>query len=213
MKKHFIADFLTFAKIVPAIWIFFGVYFGYDSASILVLFAIGEFLDALDGVAAKKWPHPPETDKLWFRKNLKLIESGLDLLLGIAALMFIIRWVNPGLGLILLIVAMLFGIYTEIILYGKPFGTPETAEPEAMFRKNPKKARVIVGGRLIMYTYMIVRVILLLIFSSSAWTIEQKGEIVVLVFVILALIILSKRKQGRLDDVRDFFRYIWHKFD
>ena len=65
MKNYLIADILTALKLVPAVCILIATFtkMPVDSGVIFFLFGAGELLDAFDGMAAKKWPHPKETEK------------------------------------------------------------------------------------------------------------------------------------------------------
>ena len=147
MKKYFIADWLTAAKLVPAVVLLVFVT-ELPIWGAFVCFALGELLDALDGIAAKTWPHPKHTDGLWFRRHIKQLESGLDMLLGIAALVFLSARVSWILGAVMLFVAVLVGTVGETVLYGKILGTPQNCKPHALFARNVLLARKIVGLRL-----------------------------------------------------------------
>ena len=203
MKKYFIADALTALKIVPAVCILIFCQ-KIDSGIAFLLFGAGELLDALDGMAAKKWPHPPETEKFWFRKNIKLIESGLDLLLAIAALIFIMIRIDLAVGILILIGGAIVGLVVELWLYGKLFGTPKTARGNSLFRTNPAKARAVVGCRLLAYLACLTAIIMILVWNAP-WSLAAKIAVVVFCALVSFLIVVKKLRDGRLDDVLKFF--------
>lgn len=202
MKKHFIADVLTASKLIPAVCILAFIQ-KIDSGIVFILFGIGELLDALDGMAAKQWPHPPETDSLWFRKHIKIIESGLDMILGIAALIYITVRIDL-VGAMILVVAFLTGTIMELLLYGRLFGTPETAKNGSLFKRKPEYASAVVGWRLIMYLGGIATIILILIWYAP-WSITMQITVTAICAVIAILVGVKKLRDGRLVDVLKFF--------
>lgn len=196
MQKYFIADWLTAAKLIPAVVILTFLR-ELDSGAVFLLFGAGELLDALDGMAAKKWPHPKWTEKLWFRKRIKLIESGLDLLLAIVTLIFIIKRVSSIVGIIILAVATVIGLFGEIYLYGFLFGTPETAKPNSLFIRDPEKAERVVGARLFAYIVCLATIILLLIWAAP-WDAYLRILATMVSGLIGGLVFVKKLKDGRL---------------
>ena len=200
MKKYFIADWLTAAKLLPAVALFIFV----DKMPIWCAFgcfAVGELLDALDGIAAKAWPHPEWTDELWFRKHIKQVESGLDMLLGIAALVFMIVRVSATLGFAMLVAAVLVGASGEILLYGKILGSAKDYKDYALFARKPLLARKIVGLRLLLYLAMVGVVAMVLLWSSE-FALFVKAVTTCVAIVVAGLLIIKKASDGRLEDVQ-----------
>lgn len=208
MKKYFIADVLTALKLVPAVCILImtiGKGISTNSGVIFFLFGVGELLDAFDGMAAKKWPHPPETEKLWFRRHIKLLESGLDLFLAITVILYIILKINFIMGIVILAVTTGIGLVTEFLLYGRLFGTPKTAKKFSLFYLDPEVARAMVGFRLMLYLACMVLIIVILLLHAP-WSCIQKLITICLCLVISFGILIKKLRDGRLDDVLKFLK-------
>ncbi len=211
MKKYFIADVLTMGKVIPAVLLFLCAIFDWSATIAFGLFAFGELLDAFDGMAARHWPHPKSTDKLWFRKHIKLLESGLDMLLGIGALCFTIFRVDRLFGVSVLALALSIGTVIELVLYGKLFGSKKDCKPGSLMNVNPEEAKLVVGVRFFVYLAAVAGVLLRLLIAAFC-------ESLVVLFVILGLSIMisfiiafKKFEEGRLDDITKVVKKIWKK--
>ena len=204
MKKFMIADILTLAKIVPALVLFSGISKLPIWAAFL-LFAFGELLDALDGMAAKKWPHPKYTETQWMRRNIKVVESGLDMLLGIAALCFFALRINAEIGVILMIVCLVTGTICEFVLYGKILGTERDCRRNSLFKRDPELAGKIVGARLLIYLGIIGAVLVAMLWCSE-WIFSIKLTITILMVAISVWLVVRKIQDGRLKDVGKFLK-------
>lgn len=204
MKKYFFADVLTAMKLIPAVVIFTFIS-KLDSGVVFLLFAAGELLDAFDGMAAKKWPHPPETDKLWFRKNIKLIESGLDMILGLAALTYLSARISLLIGLLIFFGATIIGTVLELIIFGKFFGTPETAKKNSLYRRKPELSSSLIGCRLLGYLACVGAILMILLWSAP-WSLFVCALITAIAIIISILLIIKKLKDGRMRDVIQFLK-------
>lgn len=205
MRKYYIADVLTALKLLPAVGIL-TLISRIDSSVVFLLFAAGELLDALDGMAAKKWPHPPETNRLWFRRHIKLLESGLDILLGIAALIYIMVRIDYLVGLIIILAAGFFGTLFEIVLYGRLFGTPEKAKSWSLYAKKPNLASRLVGFRLLVYLACVGAILMILLWSTELMPVSVCVVITILVALIALILAIKKTRDGRMRDVINFLK-------
>ena len=197
--KWFIADALTISKVIPSLFILCFI----KTMPIWVaflLFSFGELLDALDGMAAKRWPHPAWTDTLWFRRNLKYLETGLDLTLGIVGIIYLGLHISPIFCVVFLTLALIAGNLGDLALYGRILGTPANAKENSIFNHDPDLAQKIVGARLIAYLILIGTMILVFLWASEFPTFLK-----LLLQLILAVagIAIGARKwhDGRLTDV------------
>ena len=204
MKKYVIADILTLAKAIPALALFIGISKLPIWAAFL-LFAFGELLDALDGMAAKKWPHPKYTETQWMRRNIKLVESGLDMLLGIAALCFFCLRINAEIGVALMFVCIVAGTICEFVLYGKVLGSENDCKRRCLFKTDPELASKIVGARLLIYLGVVGAVLVALLWCSE-WDFAVKLSITVIMIAISIWLCVKKIQAGRLKDVGKFLK-------
>ena len=205
MKKYFIADALTFGKAIPAVLLVFATIFNWSPLVALVLFAFGELLDALDGMAAVKWPHPGWTKKFWFRRNIKVVESGLDMILGIAALVYTMVRVDFAFGAIVLAVALVIGVMFELIIYGRILGSEKQFKVGSMMHASPNTAKALISARFVVYLIALAGVMLRLFFAAITGTLAR--IVVLLAAILIAVIILIKKyKDGRLDGVVEMFK-------
>lgn len=70
----------------------------------LVFFALGELMDGLDGSLARRFPYPQDGKHRWWRDGfggrlLEIYDQVADVLLGLAALLYVGLDINPGLAL------------------------------------------------------------------------------------------------------------------
>lgn len=83
----YIADVLTVLRLVSAFVIFFAIL---QESWVLAaaLFAFGILTDAVDGVAARRWPYSDaENRRLWWRRDAHLFDNVADSSLAFAALL------------------------------------------------------------------------------------------------------------------------------
>ena len=200
MKKYFIADALTFGKVIPAVVLVFATIFGWDPLVALGLFAFGELLDALDGMAAVHWPHPEWTEGLWFRRNIKLVESGLDMVLGISALIYIIARVDFVFGTVVLGAALFVGTVLDLVIYGRILGSEKQFKKDSMMDRSPGVAKTLVAIRFVVYLVALAGVMLKLFFAAiTGWLLRI---VLLLVGVLMVIIIMLKKyEDGRLNGV------------
>ena len=210
MRKYFIADVLTAAKIIPAIVLVVATVDRWSPLVAVLWFAIGELLDALDGMAAHRWPHPEWTNELWFRKNIKVLESGLDMILGISALVYTMVRVDFWFGTVILASALVIGTICEFVLYGRLLGSKSQCKPNSLMKRNPKKAQIIVAVRLIAYLLAIAALILKLLFTAFT-SVEVRVAIVVTGAIVAFLVAVKKYEDGRLKDVEEVAKRLQKK--
>ena len=108
MKKYHIADMLTLLRAIIGVAILSLTFLIREpiTGTILILFAVGELTDALDGEFARRYKYPRDgIDRWWRRYNdsydlyqYELNDIYADLIIGIATLIYIIRWVDPLAG-------------------------------------------------------------------------------------------------------------------
>lgn len=160
MKKY-IADILTFSRIVLSIFlIFWGIFGGHIGVG-FVIFILAELTDSFDGTCSRKWPFPKGKEPR-YRKYAVMYDMIADALLWFSAVLFFTLRVNLVAGLVIMFgVAILCGII-ELVVYGRLFGHPDTCKKNSLCAKNFNVAKKIVMGRRFFYLFTIVLV--------AAWT-------------------------------------------
>lgn len=204
MKKYFIADWLTALKIVPAVLLILAAFRAWHPGVAFGLFASGELLDALDGMAANHWHHPASTDRLWFRKHIKLLESGLDMLVALGALTYLILRVSATLGFVLFYVSLVIGFIVEGVVYGRLFGTAENAKKDSLIKTNPARAQILVGIRFAFYLTAIALILVILLYV--AFPLRVFIALLVACGLVSVVIIVKKNEEGRLKDIIAVFK-------
>lgn len=160
MKKY-IADILTFSRIILSIFLIFWGIFGGSIGIGFVVFIISELTDSFDGTCSRKWPFPKGKEPRC-RKYAVMYDMIADALLWFSAVLFFTLRVNLIAGLIIMFgVAILCGVI-ELVVYGRLFGHPDTCKKNSLCAKNFKVAKKIVMGRRFFYLFTIVLV--------AAWT-------------------------------------------
>lgn len=199
MKKYFLADVLTFLRVICAILILVGCFLGFSSGVILFLFAFGELTDAFDGICARKWPYPNEGRGYFWRRYIKIIEPTTDISLGLATLLFITMRVSLVAGIVLILIAMVIGFSVQIIAYGGVFKKIATATRNSLFRKNPRAAtRIVLFRRNVLYVGAIAVIVLTLLWDTE---VEQTAKILLTMVAVMIGIVIWVIKVDRRTEV------------
>ena len=160
MKKY-LADILTFSRIIIAVVLLVMAFTGGDLAIGFILFIVGELTDAFDGTCATKWPFPKNKVPK-YRKYAAKYDMLADALLAVAMLLFFTHRVNWIAGLIIGVGYSITAIIIDFIVYGKVMGHPDDCTDNSLIKHNYDLAKRIILTRRMVY--------LALIAISSAWT-------------------------------------------
>ena len=164
---------LTFLRLVGAIAIFFMALLKAPVLGTLVIFGVSEITDALDGPFARKFPYPFDGKFRWWRDKFKphdgrqavTNDQAIDLMLGIAVLVYVIVNIDQKIGLAMISVAILGGVITQMFCYGGIIRYTDTASPTSLWAKHRKIAKVILLLRRVIYLAIIITTILMMLFA------------------------------------------------
>jgi len=116
IKKYHIADILTASRFFFAALIIAMTIMGSRPGGVLLIFAIGEMTDAVDGPAAARWPYPDELEaSLWWRVNVVAFDIAADMVLGTAALIYTAVH-TYSFGMVLMVGALSIGTVTQLLI-------------------------------------------------------------------------------------------------
>lgn len=134
MKKYHIADLLTLSRFLLAVALFVLVFTISEPKNrlVLLLFSLGSLTDALDGEFARKYPYPKDGKARWWRKyqfdydlyQYEINDIVADLLLGLATLVYIAKWISPLLGGFYLGASIGVGLFVYFVTDQAVFNTP-----------------------------------------------------------------------------------------
>lgn len=171
MKKY-LADFLTFIRLVLAIALLHLAFAGGNLGAGFLIFVFGELTDAFDGTCAAKWPFPKnKTPK--YRKYAAKYDMFTDMLLAVAMALFFILRVNLIAGLVMGITYSVAAIIIDFIVYGKLMGHPDDFRPGSLSDRNFPAAKRLILARRRVYIALIVFAAAVTLFSSD-WPIVVK---------------------------------------
>lgn len=197
MKKFlcYLADILTFSRILLSIFL---IIWGFVGGAIwvgFVIFVIAELTDAFDGTCSRKWPfkkdHEPKYRK-WAVKYDMLADS----LLWFASVMFLALRISALLGYLLLGVTVVVCGVIELIVYGKFFGHPDDCKKNSLCARDFKTAKQLVMIRrwYYLFTIILVAVDTLLMSELSRGVQYILIAVGVLVLVFLWFFLATRRK-------------------
>lgn len=157
MKKYlcYLADALTFLRILLAGFLAWWAFAGHSVGVGLAVFCLAELTDAFDGYCSRRWPYEAGKEP-WFKKYAVKYDMFADAFLWFAMALFFTLLVNFWAGLILFEVTILLCGAIEIIVYGKLFGHPDDCLKFSLCRRNFKLAKKLVMGRRWFYLATIV---------------------------------------------------------
>ncbi len=165
MKKY-IADILTFSRIIFAIFLIVWGIVGGSIGVACAVFLLAELTDSFDGTCSRKWPFEKGKEPR-YRKYAVQFDIVADMLLWFSAVLFFTLRVNLIVGLSILFgVGIICGIL-ELIIYGRFFAHPDTCTKNSLCAKNFKLAKKIIMTRRFFYLGTIAFVAIWLLFASE----------------------------------------------
>lgn len=114
-KLCFLADALTYFRIVVGIGILFVTFFGGATTDqVFMAFILGELSDAFDGVCARTFLYPNDGRKRWWRTYASEIDQVADILLGLSILAYTIVRVDSRFGIFVLSMAIAIAVPIQL---------------------------------------------------------------------------------------------------
>ncbi|MBR2831187.1 CDP-alcohol phosphatidyltransferase family protein [Candidatus Saccharibacteria bacterium] len=159
--KYYLADILTFTRLILAIVLIFMAIFGGDLGAGFLVFILGELTDAFDGTCAAKWPFPKGRAPK-YRKYAAKYDMWIDALLALAMALFFTLRVSLVGGLVILIGYGGLAVILDLIVYGKVFGHPDDFKKNSLMARNFPLAKKLILARRRLYLFLIA--------LASAWT-------------------------------------------
>ncbi len=182
MKKYHIADVLSLLEVIAVFAILVCIVLDLKPEIVLLLFGFGEFCDAFDGSAARKWPYPNDGKRRPWRNPtfIKHYEWTKDIALGLSVLAFISIRIDSDLleGIFCLSVAIILGLALQGFagwLWIWMHAENQLAERRQEVRRNLE--RYYVKRRVYLYIPGIVTLVLILLYATS-WSLMAKALLI-----------------------------------
>lgn len=191
---RYLADILTFSRIVLAIALFMLSFTHAELYVGLLIFLAGELTDAFDGTCATKWPFPKDkTPK--YRKYAPKYDMLADALLAFSMIVFFIFRVDFVAGLVVFLAYSIIALIVEYVVYGKLFGHPDDCTKNSLMKKDFKKAKTIIMIRRNFYLGLIALISVWTLYASEwDWPVKITLTIVALVVCIFLWFFLAQRR-------------------
>lgn len=168
----YLADILTFLRLILSLIIGFLALFGGSVDAVLVLFLLAELTDAFDGTCARKWPFKKGTEPKYRRYAVKY-DMIIDALLWFVTVLFVTLQLNLVFGLIILCATAVIAGTIELIIYGKFFGHPDDCTKNSLCKRNfPLAKKIILSRRMFYLVTIMISAIYLLV--AASWNIRIK---------------------------------------
>ena len=193
---RYLADFLTFSRLVLAASLFFGAFFGWSPEAVLIIFVVAELTDVFDGTCATKWPFPKNKVPKYRQYSAKFDMFSDAFLAGVQALYLALN-INLLTGVIIIGYYLISALVGDLIIYGKIFGHPDNCTPKSLVRKKfPLAKKVILARRFMYVACLIVQTLLILL--ATNWPTPIKNSLIILGAAILIFIwfFLAQRRHN-----------------
>ena len=207
---RYLADILTFSRIILAIILFMLSFTRIEIATGFLIFIIGELTDAFDGTCASRWPFPKnKTPK--YRKYAAKYDMLADALIAFSMIIFFTFRVDFVAGLIIFLTYSVIALIIEYAVYGKLLGHPDDCTKNSLIRKNFKKAKKIIMARRMFYLFLIALVATWTLYASE-WALAAKITITIIALIISIILwfFLSQRRHHISRDAVDIEKKLEH---
>ena len=181
---RYLADLLTFSRIILALVIIYLSSSRIEIGAILILFLIGELTDAFDGTLSAKFPFPKNKIPK-YRKYAAKYDMLADGLLAFSMLLFFTLRINFMAGLLIFLFYTVFGLIVEYTVYGKLMGHPDNCTKNSLMKKNFPLAKKIILIRRNIYLSLMMLVSIWALFAAS-WPLAVKITILLIGLIISA---------------------------
>lgn len=197
---EYLADLLTFTRLILAFVLFALAFTGGDLAAGFTVFVLGQLTDAFDGTCATKWPFPKDkTPK--YRKYAAKSDMFIDILLSAAMFLFFTIRVTLVGGLVMGVTYILAALVIEFVVYGKFMGHPDDCRPHSLIRRNFSLAKRIILTRRMTYMALVAISATWTLYAST-WPLVVK-IIITIIATIIAIFLWSFQSQRRHHISRD----------
>lgn len=169
---RYLADILTFSRMILAITIFVLALTGGSPEAVFFIFIVAELTDAFDGTCSRKWPFPKnKTPK--YRKYAAKYDMISDVALAGFQVIFVMLQINQPVGLAILIYELISSIGGDLLVYGKLFGHPDDFTKNSLMQRNFPFAKKLILTRRYIYVCCIGIVNAIILFATS-WSMPVK---------------------------------------
>ena len=209
MKKY-LADILTFARLIISIVLIIMTFTGAPIYACLILFLIGEITDAFDGTLSTKYPFPKGKAPK-YRKYAAKYDIVADSLLAFAFMLFFTTRVNVLIGGVTFFGYPALASAIDFFAYGKLYGHPDDSKPDSLTQKNFPLAKRIILARRALYIALMFAYSVMALYASE-WSLMTKN-IIAIIGVIVSVgfwFFLSQRRHNISRDAVDVEEKLSH---
>lgn len=119
MRRYHLADVCTLVRFACVVFLVVWAFWRGSVAGALTAFVLGELMDGLDGSLARKYPYPRDGKYRWWRDGCngqlpEIYDQVADILLGLAALLYVGLNIHPGLALWIVSVGVAIAVPIQI---------------------------------------------------------------------------------------------------
>ncbi len=193
---RYLADILTFSRIILAFIIWFLALFGGSPDAALILFLLAELTDAFDGTCAQKWPFRKGQEPKYRQYAVKY-DMFADVFLWFVAVLFITLQIDHVFGMSILWATLIIAAIIELVVYGKLFGHPDDCTPNSLCKRNFPLAKKLILSRRAFYLATIVAVAVYLLLATS-WALPAKITVLIISLLVGVFLwfFLRQRRQN-----------------
>ncbi|MBR3329032.1 CDP-alcohol phosphatidyltransferase family protein [Candidatus Saccharibacteria bacterium] len=204
----YLADILTFSRIVLSIALFFIAGLGGSPESAFIIFLVAELTDTFDGTCARKWPFKKGQEPKYRRYAAKY-DMFADILLAGAQVLFVTLRINLIVGLIIIIYYLISSAGGDLWVYGRIIGHPDNCSKNSLLHRNFPLAKKFILTRRYIYVICLGIVNMMILFATS-WPDLVKYSFVVLGFLIFvfAWFFLDQRRHNISRDAVDIEKHL-----
>ena len=163
---RYLADILTFSRIILSIALLGLVAFNGSAEAAFIVFLVAELTDTFDGTCARKWPFPKGKEPK-YRKYAAKYDMFADVLLISAQILYVTIRVNTLVGLIIMVYLLISSFGGDLLVYGKLLGHPDDFTKRSLANRNFKLAKKIILARRYIYALLLGVLNALILFATN----------------------------------------------
>ena len=163
---RYLADLLTFSRLILAFVLIILALIGGPPEAAFIIFIVAELTDAFDGTCARKWPFPKDNIPE-YRKYAAKFDMFSDVCLSGAQVLFMTLQVNTIVGAMIIIYYLVSAIGGDMLVYGKVLGHPDDCTKYSLAHRDFPLARKIILTRRYVYATCLGVVNAVILFATS----------------------------------------------